>query len=186
MKKSVAVLCMIFLLTGCAGKRDLMDRCMALRADLLACEGCSFDAQITADYGDAIQEFTLTCQGKSDGTLGFEVLEPDSIAGITGRFSSDAGQLTFDDVALQFPLLADDQVTPVSGPWLLLKTLLGGYLTGCTMEEDLLRLSIMDSYQEDALQLEIWLDPQDRPVLAEILYGGRRILTMEIENFRIL
>ena len=186
MKKLMAVLCGVILLTGCAGKRDLMDRCMALRADLLACESCSFEAEITADYGDAIQEFALACEGRSDGTLGFEVLEPESISGITGRFSSDGGVLTFDDVALEFPLLADGQVTPVSGPWILLKTLLGGYLSGCTMEEDLLHLTVMDSYQEDALQLEIWLDPEDKPVMAEILYGGRRIITMQVEDFRIL
>ena len=186
MKKCVALLCVLTMLSGCTGKRQLMDRCMTLRADLLASEGCSFRAEITADYGDAIQEFVLMCQGKSDGALGFEVLEPESISGITGRFLGDEGHLTFDDVALQFPLLADGQVTPVSGPWIFLKTLLGGYLSACTMEEDLLRLTIMDSYQEDALQLEIWLDGEDRPVLAEILYAGRRILTMEIEDFQIL
>lgn len=186
MKKCVALLCILTMLSGCTGKRQLMDRCMTLRADLLASEGCSFQAEITADYGDAIQEFSLKCQGKSDGDLGFEVLEPDSISGITGRFLGDVGQLTFDDVALQFPLLADGQVTPVSGPWIFLKALLGGYLSACTMEEDMLRLTIMDSYQEDALQLEIWLNGENRPVLAEIYYAGRRILTMEIEDFQIL
>ena len=112
MKKYVALLCIVTMLSGCACQRQLMDRCMALRAELLASEGCSFQAEITADYGDAIQEFTLKCLGKSDGALGFEVLEPDSISGITGRFSGDAGQLTFDDVALQFPLLADGSFMP--------------------------------------------------------------------------
>ena len=87
---------------------------------------------------------------------------------------------------MSFPLLADDQVTPVSGPWILLKTLLGGYLTACTLEEELLRLTINDSYEEDALQLEIWLSSEDVPIQAEILYDGRRIVTMQIENFRIL
>lgn len=185
MKKLLALVLAALVLAGCTGKRDELDRCMKLRADLLACEVCSFDATVTADYGDAVQSFQLRCEGRSDGTLGFEVLQPESIAGITGRFSSGKGELVFDDVALQFPLLADEQVTPVSAPWILLKSLLGGYLTGCTMEEELLRLSVDDSYEEDALGLDVWLDAEDRPVQAEIQYDGRRILTIQVEGFQI-
>lgn len=185
MKKILALMLAVVILSGCTGKRDELDRCMALRADLLACETCTFEADITADYGDAVQTFSLRCEGRSDGTLGFEVLEPESISGITGRFSAGKGELTFDDAALQFSLLADGQVTPVSAPWLLLKTLLGGYLTACAMEEDLLHVTIDDSYEDDALQLEIWLDSEDRPVQAEIFYDSRRIITMTVENFQI-
>ena len=181
----MALLLTFVILTGCTGKRNEMDRCMTLRADLLACELCSFDAKVTADYGDSVQEFELQCQGKSDGTLGFQVLQPESIAGITGKFASGKGELTFDDVALSFPLLADGQVTPVSAPWILLKTLLGGYLTSCNLEGDLLRLTINDSYEEDALQLDIWLNEENRPVQAEIIYDNRRIITMQVESFEI-
>ena len=175
----------LVILTGCTGKRDEMDRAMALRAKLLGSEGCSFTAHLTADYGDALHEFTLYCEGTNEGNLGFRVEEPESIAGITGRFRGNEGELIFDDVALSFPLLADGQVTPVSGPWILLKTLLGGYLTACNQEEDLLHLTIDDSYEDDALQLEVWLSGEDLPVRAEILYDGRRILTMAVENFQI-
>ena len=185
MKKFAALMITLVVLTGCTGKRAEMDRAMNLRATLLGSEGCSFTAHLTADYGDAIQEFTLYCEGTSEGNLGFRVEQPESISGITGRFRGEKGELTFEDVVLTFPLLADGQVTPVSGPWILLKTLLGGYLAACTMEEDLLRLTIYDSYEEDALQMEIWLDGENLPVHGEIYYDGRRILTMEIENFQI-
>ena len=185
MKKLATLMIALVILTGCTGKRDQMDRAMKLRADLLGSGGCSFTAHLTADYGDAIHEFTLYCEGWNNGDLGFRVEAPDTISGITGRFKGKEGALTFDDVALTFPLLADGQVIPVSGPWILLKTLLGGYLTACNQEDDLLHLTINDSYEEDALQMEIWLDENDLPVQGEIIYGGRRILTMQIENFRI-
>ena len=185
MKKFAALMLALVILTGCTGKRDEMDRAMNLRAKLLGSEGCSFTAQICADYGDAVHEFTLYCEGMNNGNLGFRVEAPETLSGITGRFRGEEGELTFDDVALAFPLLADGQVTPVSGPWIFLKTLLGGYLTACNQEEDYLHLTIDDSYEEDALQLEIWLDASDIPVQAEIIYGGRRILTMKIENFQI-
>lgn len=176
----------LVILTGCTGKRAEMDRIMNLRAKLLGSEGCTFTAHISADYGDALHEFTLCCQGDNNGDLKFTVSGPDSIAGITGVFKGSEGYLTFDDVALAFPLLADDQVTPVSGPWIFLKTILGGYLTACTLEEDLLHVTINDSYEEDALQMDIWFSREDAPVHAEIFYEGRRIVTMEIENFQIL
>jgi len=156
---------------------------MNLRADLLGCLECSFDVTITADYGDEIYEFAMNCQTGGRGDVQFTVLKPDSIAGITGEIASGEGNLTFDDVALHFPLLADDQITPISGPWILMKTLLGGYLTAACEEEDLLHLTIHDSYEEDALQLEIWLNGENVPVVAEIFYDGRRIVTMDVENF---
>lgn len=158
---------------------------MALRSKVLGCTSCSFDASVTADYGDATHTFAMTCQGDSQGNLTFQVTEPESISGITGAFAAGKGKLTFDDAALEFPLLADDQVTPVSGPWIFLKTLLGGYLTSCGEDGDFLRLTIDDSYEDDALQMDIWLNREDIPVRAEILYDGRRIVSMDIGNFEV-
>lgn len=183
MKKIAAVFLSLVLLSGCTGKRDELDRAMKLRANLLGCLGCSFDVTVTADYGDSYYTFVMNCQANGRGDLQFTVVQPESIAGITGEITSGEGKLTFDDVALHFPLLADDQVTPVSGPWILMKTLLGGYLTAANEEDELLHLTIHDSYEEDALQMEIWLNAEDEPVNAEILYDGRRIVTMVVENF---
>ena len=186
MKKWGSLILALVILTGCTGKRDEIDRVMGLRADLLACESCSFEAVVTADYGDALHTFRLRAEGKSDGTLGFEVLEPETIAGITGRFTGGKGALTFDDMALYFPNLAEEQLAPVSGPYLLLKTLLGGYLKDCVMEDELLHVCIMDSYEEDALMLDIWLNGENMPVQAEIFYDDCRIITLAVENFRIV
>ena len=185
MKQLAAVMIALVLLSGCTGKRDELDRAMKLRASLLGCLGCSFDVTITADYGDELHKFSMNCRSGGRGDVEFTVLQPESIAGITGQISSGEGKLTFDDVVLQFPLLADNQVTPISGPWILMKTLLGGYLTAVCEEDDLLHLTINDSYEEDALQMEIWLNSDDVPVCAEILYDGRRIVTMTVENFQM-
>jgi len=185
LKRIVAVFLTVVLLSGCTGKRDELDRAMKLRASLLGCLGCSFDVTITADYGDALHEFAMSCQTGGRGDVEFTVTRPETIAGITGKISSGEGKLTFDGAALQFPLLADDQVTPISGPWILMKTLLGGYLTAANEEDDLLHLTISDSYEEDALQMEIWLNAEDQPISAEILYDGRRIITMTVENFQL-
>lgn len=183
--KILAVVISLLLLSGCNGKNTELQRAMELRTRLLgAC--CTFDAEITADYGSSIQTFQVYCEGNAQGNLGFSVTAPESIQGITGRIESGEGKLTFQDTALAFPLLAEEQLSPVSSPWIFWNTLRGGYLTAAGMEDDLLRLTIDESYEEDALTVDIWLDETDHPIRAEILYDGRRILTLTIENFQIV
>ena len=180
----MVLLFFLCLLTGCSDASGQIDRGMALRDSLLSSE-CSFDADITADYEDKIHTFSMSCQGDTLGNLTFSVTRPDTIAGITGTISDAGGKLTFDDTALHFDLMADDQLSPVSAPWIFLKTLRCGYLTSAAMEGELLRLSIDDSYAEDALHLDIWLEDSNMPVRAEILYDNRRILSLDVKNFAI-
>lgn len=183
--KIMALLLGLVLLTGCGSKEEELERAMALRAKLLA-SSVSFDAEITADYGDTLHTFSVYCEGDSQGNLGFRVTAPETIAEITGRCEAGEGKLTFRDTVLTFPLLAEEQLSPVSAPWIFYTTLRGGYLTAAGMEENLTRLTIDDSYEEDALTVDIWLDETDSPIRAEILYDGRRILTLTIINFQIV
>ena len=185
MKRLLAVLLLVVMLGGCASEEP-MDRAMALRQKLLSSGGCSFEATVTADYGEKLHTFVLSCQADGTGELVFEVLAPDTIAGITGTMSASGGALTFDEEVLAFAPLADGQVAPVTAPWILVETLRGGYIRSCGWENECLRLTIDDSYAEDALQVDIWLDENDLPKQAEILWQGRRILTVKVENFTIL
>lgn len=183
MKRIGAVVCILFLLAGCSGSQDQLDQAMALRARLLAATQCSFDAVVTADYGDMTYTFSMSCKTDSQGDLQFTVKEPQTISGISGTISATGGELTFDDKVLAFPLMADGQLTPVCAPWVLMKTLRSGYLTSCGREGELLRLSIDDSYADDALHLDIWLGKDDLPAHGQILWQGRRLLSIILENF---
>ena len=58
-------------------------------------------------------------------------------------------------------------------------------MTSAGMEGDWLRLTIDDSYEDDALHLDIWLSDDNMPARAEILHDGSRILSLQIENFVI-
>ena len=185
MKKAAALLVLLLCLTGCSSGSKEMNRGLALRSEILKASQCSFDCGITADYGDKVYTFSMNCTGDSLGNLTFTVTAPETIAGITGSVSEAGGKLTFADTALHFDLMADDQVTPVSAPWILLKTLRSGCITSAGMEDDLLRLSIDDSYADDALHLDIWLNADDRPVKAEICYDNRSILSLAVTNFVI-
>lgn len=185
MKKAVCVLLLLVLLAGCSGKNRELEQGIALRTKILASPLCSFDADITADYGNKLHTFSMQCLADCRGTIRFTVTAPESISGIQGSVEGSKGTLRFDDVALDFPLLADNQVTPVSAPWLLIKTLRSGCITSAGAEKNLARLSIDDSYDDDALHLDIWLDENGLPIRGEILYRERKILSLIVKNFTI-
>ena len=88
MKRICILLCFLLLLCGCSGKNQQMDRAMDLRAKLLA-KGVSFDAQITADYGDKNYTFTMNCLLDTQGNLNFQVVEPEIISGVIGTVSAN-------------------------------------------------------------------------------------------------
>ena len=182
MKYKLAVLAVVLFLTGCVSENSQMERAMNLRSKLLA-QPCSFTAEIAADYGDKVFQFAVDCKMDTQGALEFAVTAPETISGIAGNISNKGGKLTFDEEALSFPLLAQGEVTPISAPWVLMHTLRSGYLTSCGMEGGVIRLAIDDSYADNALHLDIWLDEADLPARGEILWQGRRILSITIRDF---
>ena len=102
LKKAVTILLTVSFLSGCAGQNRDLERGIELRTQLLGSSGCSFDADITADYGDKVYSFSLQCQADDGGNLRFTVTKPDSIAGIQGSVDGTDGALTFDGIALPF------------------------------------------------------------------------------------
>lgn len=183
--KLLSVLCAVFLLAGCRNENTLLQRAMILRNNLSENNKCSFLSKVTADYGEKIYQFSMECQADKDGNVTFTVTEPATIAGITGRIDAFGGTITFDDKVLAFQTIADGQVTPVTAPWLLIKTLKSGYLRDCTDTENGYKLSIDDSYEAEALRLQIYIE-KDLPVSGEIFWKGRRVLTLTVENFKYL
>ena len=183
-RRLAAIICMIFLFTGCKSG-DSLNSAMALRNRILDSNGCSFRTTVTADYGEQIYEFKMDCQTDGNGDLSFSVIEPATIAGITGKISGSGGAITFEDKVLAFQTIADGLVTPVSAPWLFVKTLRSGYLKSVSETNYGYEISIDDSYAEESMQLQIQA-VGDAPVSAEIFWKGRRILTLSVENFSIL
>lgn len=185
MKRWLPILLLIGMLTGC-GSQSSVEKALNLRSLLLNGNGCTFRTEITADYGDKVYTFVMDNTVDKDGNLSFKVISPDSIAGITGKIENEKGTLTFDEEILAFSLLTDDQISPVSAPWLFMKTLRSGYISACENGEFGTRIQMNDSYDEDALQVDIWTDPDNIPIRAEILFRGQRIITLDVENFTIL
>lgn len=173
-------------LSGCGGKESgSVGEAMAFRTKLLSAQGCAFTGAITADYGDRSYSFTVDCEGDKDGNLDFSVTAPETIAGISGRVEAQGGKLTFDDTALDFGLLADGQVSPVTCPYFMVDAWRQAYLAAAGQTEDGLRVTFDTSFDASPLSVDLWLQ-DGMPTFCELAYDGRRILSMEIQNFRFL
>ena len=186
MKRIIVCLLFAAVLCGCSTTEASFDRAMSLRTGLINAAGCKFEAEVTADYGDKVYTFVLSCQADQEGNIHFSVIEPEYISGIQGQISFEGGKLTFDDVALAFELQADGMLSPVSAPWVMIRALRGGYVRSCGIEEEYLRMTVDDSYEDDALKLDIWINEENAPVQADIYEGNRRILTICVRNFELL
>ena len=184
-KLSALLLSVSVFLFGCKGSNDCLDQAVSFRNRLLESNGCSFRSEITADYGEKIYSFSMACESDSAGNVTFEVTEPDTISGICGKITSQGGAITFDDQILSFQSLTDGQITPVNAPWLVIKTLRSGYIRSCAEKDDGIEITVDDSYAEDSLRLIISLE-DDLPDECEIYWKGRRILTVNIEEFAFL
>ena len=175
---------LLVLLCGCSSGEDAMGQAMELRSRLAASNGYTFDSRITADFGDKRYTFSMNCRADNAGNLSFTVTDPETISGISGVIDSQGGKLTFDDTALAFELLADGQLSPVSAPWVMVHTLHFGYITFCAATDEGMMLSINDSYQDDALNLSVYLGQDGLPTGSEIFYNGSRILSLTVINFK--
>ena len=185
MKRLFGLLMILFLLVGCSSSEDISPA-TELRNRIKQANGCCFDLDVTADYGEKIYTFMIHCETDKSGKMRFEVMKPETIAGIAGMVSGEKGTLTFDDKVLAFDTIADGYITPVLAPWVMMNSLKGGYITSCGEEENGYRISLNDSYAEDALQLDVWTDANGNPIRCEILYKERRCLTLDVKSFTYL
>ena len=186
MKRLFCLLICIVLFTGCAKGDGELDQALQFRQRLISGNGCRFSCEICADYGDVIYRFSMDCQADKQGNLSFCVTAPDSISGITGAVTQQGGHLTFDGTALAFAPIADGQLTPVTAPWVFLKTLMSGYIGSAAKVENGIYLQIDDSYLDNALHTDIWLSDDLQPIGCEILWEGRRVLSITVKDFSIL
>ena len=183
MRRFSLVLVMLFL-CGCSSVGQ--EEGLRLRKDILTSQGCSFEMTIHADYGQAVYDFEVSCTADAVGTVSFELIEPESISGIGGKIEAGSGQLTFDELVLALPTLAEGELMPVYAPWIFLNTLRHGYIKDQGVMDDRIVLTIMDSYEEDALMIRLLLDENGLPDSCDVYWQGRSVLSMEVENFRFL
>lgn len=179
----LVLVCIIF--TGCGRQNANIDAALSFRQRLVNSSQCNFKIEVTADYGTAVYQFLIGCSVDSDRNIKFEVIAPDSISGISGMISPTGGKITFDDEVLSFPLMTEGELSPISAPWILYNGLCSGYLNSCGSTKEGTQLIIDDVLADTPVQIIVWADRDFIPQHCEILWDGRCIMSIMIENFEL-
>ena len=127
------VLMMTLLLTGCGeSNEDSPEQLAALiRAQYLSASGWSAAADLSADYGEQVFDFTVNASWKRGGDTVLTVTKPDLIAGIAARIRDGETFLEYDGMGLSLGMLDLSGLTPVSSVPALMDCITTGYMARC-------------------------------------------------------
>ena len=183
MKRVLGSILLVIFLLGCSKQDKSVDNALVIRQQIANSSELSFNCIITADYLNYAYEFKLHCKQKAEDVLEFTVVEPDSIEGINGEFSSKDGKIMFDEKYLTFPLLADDVLSPIATPWIFIHALKGGYIHSAGNDNGFTRVTIDDTFDSTNFQIDIWLDENNIPTSGQIIWDGQKILSFIVTDF---
>ena len=161
-----------------------MQTAMDLRTDLLE-QGCSFTAEIQAHLPEGTAEFALQCACAPDGTATLEVSAPDTISGISATVQPGGENVSFDDVALEFGLMADGQVAPMVLPQLLFSCWTGGYIREAGTDKELYSAVYLQGYGDRELAVEQWFTPEGIPTGADFWFGVDNVASVTVSDFTL-
>ncbi len=184
-KVMVLLVAAVLLLGGCGKTKDAQNDLLKIRQDISGKE-YAFLASIHADFGENTYDFKLDCRFDTVGNMTFSIVSPETISGITGKINTAGGQLTFDDKAVAFCLMADGQISPVCAPWLAIKGLRSGFLSSWRKEDGGTLFSIDDTFEGARVAFRVVVTNDLQIQSAEILWEDRCILSIAVENFRYL
>jgi len=181
----IIILCFT-LFTGCASEEERLDRAMDLRTKISNAHEIQFQCTVTADYYDEVCTFVMDCIYDEEDQIHFQVIEPDTISGISGLIDGKKGHFTFDDQILAFKPMDGRYLSPIYAPWFLLNALQGGFIHSASAQKDGYCVTYRDNYQEETLTAEVQFAKANVPIKCEIYWAERRILLIEICNFVFL
>lgn len=190
MKKQLLFLpMMLLLLTGCGGGQEGKTGAEALaveiRGEYMAMTGYSLQAQVNADYGQRVYDFTLSVTNDGEETA-VVIREPEMLSGVTARIHGEEGTLEYDDLSLETGFLDGESLSPVSALPTLMEAARTQYIDRCTLADGVLEVHCADPEQDSGTGQEVtlWFDAQTHALTGgEISQDGRRVIDCQITEF---
>ena len=184
MRRGIAVLMMLLLLLfcGCKSTENNLQEAIDFRASLVQAGGCSFRAEITADFEDYVELFTVDCECDADGTTRLTIVSPENLQGITATVTDRGGTITFDGLSVDFGLLADGNVIPAAAPAIAVVCWSSEYIASAGTEEDLYRVTYEKNFEQKRICVDTCLKNR-LPIYSEICYNNQNILKIMISEF---
>lgn len=180
---------MLLLLTGCGGGQENENgaeaQAVAIRGEYMAMTSYSLQAQVNADYGQRVYDFTLSVTWDGEETT-VAIREPEMLAGVTARITGEEGTLEYEDLSLETGFLDEDGLSPVSALPALMEAARSQYIDRCTLTDGMLEVHCADPEQKPGTGREVtlWFDSQTHALTAgEISQDGRRVIACEVTEF---
>ena len=173
----------LLFLGACDREEEHLSTAIDFRARLVQAGGCSFEAEILADFGDTAQSFRLACDTDAQGKIQLTILEPETLAGITATVSEGGGRLNYEGLSVMLGSLADNTLAPAAAPGLILESWLSGYILWAGENEGIYQVTYQQELDGVLFQIDTFLK-NNLPISAEVCYNNYRVLEMKIEEFQ--
>lgn len=168
---------------GCAREDSGLQKALDLRSLLLSRGQYGFSVDVTCDYGESVFAFSADCITQEDGVR-IRLTQPETLSGIEAFCGREDVGILFDDTLVSLGKLADGNLAPLQAPYLFRKALESEYISCTGRDADALRVTYLLGYDDEELQLDVWLDEKNNlPLRAEITYEGRSVLRALITDF---
>jgi len=154
------------MLTGCGSTKQ--QRLESARARMVQAQSVTMTAQVQADFGETIEQYTLE-YGYDGETWTVFVIQPEAVSGITARITEDASQLEYDGAILTTGDLTGKGIVPISAVPLIYETLNKGMTDSVWEERDLLAGTFV---YDDTISVSVWFDAAGNPTAAELTENG--------------
>lgn len=172
------------LLVSCTGSSDKTEElALDIRAKYLGTESIDTTVTMTADSGGRSYEFKLKFTGTDTGGM-VEVLEPESIKGLTARISDSGATLEFDGAVLDIGALFKDAMSPLEALPMLIGAWKNERITSHYSESgESGDMIVIETAVGSAATQKTWFGSEDMlPVYSELSVDGQNIITCRFEK----
>jgi outer membrane lipoprotein-sorting protein len=151
-------------------------------------ESASTQATVTADFGDRVIDFTLRYDYLRDGVSTVEILSPEEVRGIKATIEAGRTELTYDGLILETGPLPGTGLTPADALHAMLRVWGSGYAASTGPETldgvSCIHVTYKSTVSGVDIQQDAWFDSDTfKPLRAETLAGGRRVITCVFDTF---
>lgn len=184
MRRMVAVLMLLLTLCACGAENtNSAQTAVSFRTARNGSESCTFRMNLTADYGEYIREYTLSCICSEDAA-DFTLIAPETAAGITATVSGTGAQVSYEDTILAVENFESRRISPMAAPYLLDQAWKKGYISSTGMDGQQEMVQYLLGYGMQQLTITAWFDGET-PVRAEISDGTNTLIACEITEFNM-
>jgi hypothetical protein len=174
----ITLLLLLLPLCACGGSKSSGEAlALKIRTSLLEVTALSVSADITADYGERVYDFSVKFSGNADSGV-IEIMAPEAIAGLTATVNVSGTTLSYDGAVLDTGAITGDGLSPAETIPVLISQWQSGYISGCNYEKlgDTDALAVTTDISETVSQ-RTWFDIKtQKPIRAELSDGGKMVV----------